>query len=143
MKKNIYSLCLLFILWLTSGCEKEDKPVDDCISTHSVTNTSKQAEDDALLTELSTEIYGLSGSATCQRANLWGIASIGVKPCGGPAAYIPYRLEIDVDCFLKKINHYTLQTEKYNKKYGLISDCSVLTPPKAVSCQSGIPVFVY
>lgn len=142
--KNISTAALLFLLLIT-GCKKKEETNNnnECAGNGSITSKSTRAEDESLLSKLSTEIYNMSGSATCQRANEWRITALGSKPCGGPAGYIAYRAEIDVDCFLKKVNYYTTQTAAFNKKYGLISDCSVPLTPKSVTCSSGLPVFVY
>lgn len=143
MKKISFSAVLVTLLVLVMSCEKEDTAGNPCVSKRSVTDKTTPEEDSTLLIDLYTEIYQLSGSSSCQSSNGWRIAPIGSKPCGGPSRYIAYRAEIDVDCFLQKVNHYTVQTDKYNRKYGLISDCMIEPMPKSVICENGKPVFLY
>lgn len=140
-----------FIIFLSSvlfmmACEKENNYLnngDACVPAESITNNSTAQQDMQLLNKLWDEIYAMSGSANCQRANEWGITPVGSKPCGGPWTYIAYRLEIDIDCFLKKVTYYNQQQAKYNNKYSINSNCMVEPVPKAVVCEEGRPVFVY
>lgn len=141
-----YLLLTLLTLALLSSCEKENTgktKTDECIPAQVITAVSTVQQDQQLLNQLWDDIVALSGSATCQRANGWGITPVGVKPCGGPWTYLPYRLNGDVDCLMKKIRHYNEQQSFYNVKYAVGSDCSVPPAPKAVDCSSGVPVLVY
>jgi hypothetical protein len=138
----ILSFLALFII----SCEKENANENlnrECVPAQSITDNSTAGEDMQLLNKLWDDIYAMSGSANCQRANEWGIMAVGSKPCGGPWSYLAYRLEIDIECFLKKANYYNAQQKKYNQKYGIASDCMVEPMPKAVICEEGKPVFVY
>jgi hypothetical protein len=138
----IFSFFALFMV----SCEKENTGEnlnDDCTPVQSITDKSTAQEDMQLLNKLWDDIYAMSGSANCQRANEWGIVAVGSKPCGGPWSYLAYRLAIDTECFLKKVNYYNAQQQKYNQKYGIASNCMVEPMPKAVICEDGKPVFVY
>lgn len=128
------------------SCEKENNHLkigDECVPAETITDNSTAQQDMQLLNKLWDEIYAMSGSSNCQRANEWGIIPVGSKPCGGPWTYIAYRLEIDIDCFLRKVNNYNQQQKKYNTKYSIMSNCMVEPMPKAVVCQDGKPVFIY
>ncbi len=141
--------CLLFTLLtvaLLSSCEKENTgktKTDECIPVQTITPVTNKQQDQQLLNQLWDDIAALSGSSNCQRSSGWGITPVGSKPCGGPWTYLAYWLETDVDCLMKKIKYYNQQQSIYNTKYGVGSDCSVPPVPKAVSCESGLPVFVY
>ena len=142
--KNLIVLALFSLMIIS--CEKENtipKTGDECTSAETITNSSSAQADMQLLNKLWDEIYAMSGSSNCQRANEWGITPIGSKPCGGPWSYLAYRLSIDVECFLKKVNYYNEQQKKYNVKYSIVSNCMVEPMPKAVSCEEGKPVFIY
>lgn len=115
----------------------------DCVSQSTITDKSTRSEDDKLLAQLSKEINDLANSKTCENSSKWLISPIGNKPCGGPAGYIAYSSEIDVECFLKKVEFYTEQSKKFNQKYEVFSDCSLAMQPKSVKCENGKPVFVY
>lgn len=144
--KYKYLVILLSFVLLFMSCEKENNGLNsgnECIPAEAITDNSSAQQDMQLLNKLWDEIYVMSGSFNCQRANEWGIAPVGSKPCGGPWMYIAYRLEIDINCFLKKVNYYNQQQAKYNIKYNIISNCMVEPMPKAVICQDGKPVFVY
>ncbi|HEX4957822.1 MAG TPA: hypothetical protein VFV46_06560 [Lacibacter sp.] len=142
--KNLFIISSLAFFMV--ACEKETNSLntgDECVPAATITAVSTAQQDMQLLNKLWDEIYAMSGSATCQRANEWGIVPVGSKPCGGAWTYIAYRLEIDINCFLRKVNYYNQQQKKYNEKYGIASDCMVEPIPKAVVCENGKPVFVY
>lgn len=144
--KNRWIIVLLSLCVMGVSCQKENteqKNGDECVTGESITPTSTKEQDMQLLTKLWDDIYATSGSSNCQRANEWGIAPVGSKPCGGPWTYIAYRMEIDVDCFLRKVKYYNEQQSRYNSKYGIGSDCMVEPMPKAVKCEEGKPVFIY
>jgi hypothetical protein len=141
-----YLLLPLLIVTVLVSCQKENATktkTDECVPVQVITAVSTLQQDQQLLNQLWDDIVALSGSATCQRANDWGITPVGAKPCGGPWTYLPYRLNADVDCLMKKIRHYNGQQKIYNVKYGVVSDCSVTPVPKAVDCNNGVPVLVY
>jgi hypothetical protein len=144
--RTTYLLLFFALSAALCSCKKEvnkayDK--DACVPDQSITESSSKQQDMLLINQLWDQIIALSGSSNCQRSNGWGIVPVGSKPCGGPWTYLAYRLETDVDCLMQKIKYYNQQQSIYNTKYGVGSDCSVPPVPKAVSCESGVPVFVY
>jgi hypothetical protein len=142
MKKISIALLLFSLLWFVSSCEK-DEPGDPCVPDLLITSNSSETEDNAVLNQLLKDILAMANASSCSKSDQWGITAIGSKPCGGPTGYIPYRTDVDVACFLKKVNHYSEQMEKFNKKYQRISDCMVEPEPKAVVCEDGKPVLMY
>ena len=144
--RKTYLLLLCALVTVLGSCKKEVKNTSEsaeCVPAQFITESSPKQQDMLLINQLWDEIIALSGSSNCQRSNGWGIVPVGSKPCGGPWTYLAYRLETDVECLMRKINYYNQQQSIYNTKYGVGSDCSVPPVPKAVSCDSGVPVFVY
>ena len=126
-----------------------EKPIElpkdnvDCnIPSGTITTSSSQSFDNELLRKLVEAVYKESKSNFCQRGDIWGIAGIGAKPCGGPNGYIAYKKD-NSECFLKLLEHYNQQNKLYNIKYQIISNCMVEKSPKSVICVEGKPVLVY
>lgn len=144
MKKQSIKILLLAAILTGSimSCTSENISTD-CTPTSAITDKASKDEDNVILTQLFKEIESLSKSKTCDNAGQWLFTPIGEKACGGPSGYIAYSSQIDVACFLKKVQHYTAQTKKYNTKHGIMSDCSIISSPKSVSCESGKPILVY
>lgn len=144
MKKQGIKILLLatFLIGSTMSCTSESVSTD-CTPTSVITDKASKEEDNVVLAKLFKEIDDLSKSRTCDNAGQWLFAPIGEKACGGPSGYIAYSSQIDVACFLKKVEHYTAQTKKFNAKHGVMSDCSITASPKSVSCENGKPILVY
>lgn len=144
MKKQSLKILLLatFLMGFVMSCTSENISTD-CTPTSVITEKATKDEDNVVLSQLFKEIESLSNSKTCDNAGQWLFTPIGEKACGGPSGYIAYSSQIDVACFLKKVEHYTAQTKKYNAKYGLMSDCLITPSPKSVSCENGKPILVY
>lgn len=104
---------------------------------------TEQEKDHRALMDLFLEIENLAYSTNCTNANDWQFAAYGAKACGGPQGYIPYSNKIDTAAFLQKIAAYTQAEKDYNFKWGVISDCSIVNPPKTIECQNGFPVVKY
>ena len=98
---------------------------------------TEQEKDHRALMDLFLEIENLAYSTNCTNANDWQFAAYGAKACGGPQGYIPYSNKIDTAAFLQKIAAYTQAEKDYNFKWGVISDCSIVNPPKTIECQNG------
>lgn len=131
MGHNLLKGLLLIVLFCTiSGCEEKDF-------------TSTLAEDKEEVAALRNEIDKISNQVSCENAGDWKIAPIGSKACGGAGAFIPYSTKIDVNDFLKKVAMFTDKQKAFNVKWGSISDCSLITPPKSVECVGGKPKLVY
>lgn len=134
---HVIFFCLGLLL-VTLGCRRSAfENTDPCITQQTITDKSSQTQDSIFLSNLFKEIYDISGTANCQPADQWKLTPIGAKPCGGPAAYLPYKAIIDETCLLKKIAFYTQQTQLFNNKYSIISDCAVVPYPTIVACENG------
>jgi hypothetical protein len=147
MKKIASNLTLSLLISFLAACSVE--PVTpppgetDCIiPSEVITATSSKEFDQNVLRKLSEAVYAESRSNFCQRGDVWGIAGVGAKPCGGPWGYLPYK-KSNKQCFLKVLERYNQQSQVYNKKYQIVSNCMVDPEPKSVVCEEGKPVLVY
>ena len=148
MKKRVIISELLVLCLLLFSCSVE--PVETMktdrsgciIPSGSVSPSSSKSYDEELLKILSDAVYKASESEFCQRGDVFVIAGIGVKSCGGPAGYIAYK-KSNEHCFLKLLNYYNQQAQLYIVKYQIASNCAVEPEPKSVECRDGKPVLVY
>lgn len=104
---------------------------------------SEQEKDHQVLMELFDEISNLAYGTSCSDANDWSYVGFGAKACGGPQGYLPYHKNIDVTSFLEKVEAYTSAEKEFNIKWGIVSDCAVVNPPKSIECHYEYPVFIY
>ncbi|MFK8059171.1 MAG: hypothetical protein AB8B78_03675 [Polaribacter sp.] len=104
---------------------------------------TEQEKDHRKLMDLYDEIYNLAYSVTCTNSSDWLISPFGSKACGGPQGYIPYSKNIDTVAFLNKIKVYSDAEKEYNIKWGVISDCSIIPPPKGIECKNGFVIVNY
>ncbi len=95
------------------------------------------------LSEMFSEIENLTISIDCENSSEWTFTSYGSKACGGPVGFIAYSLNIDVDLFQRLIEKHREKQQEFNKKWGIISDCSIPAQPTGVICEDGNPVLQY
>lgn len=121
----VFVFCLIF-----SSCSNDE---------------NSQEEDSEKLEKMHNEIISasLANSEPCTNSQEWDFAPIGSKGCGGPTGYIVYSKKINTDDFFSKIKKYTDAQSDFNKKWGIISDCSIPTMPAGVQCSDGKPVLSY
>lgn len=136
MKKRIGYLVIITLIFFS--CQE-----DDHFFGSEITETTTRQQDDQLLGELYQEIVEISTQFNCSNAEEWKFTAIGSKGCGGPTGYIAYSVKTDEDLFLKKVNHYSSQQNKYNIKWGVLSTCDIPPLPQDVTCIDGVPQFVY
>lgn len=122
-------LILLTTICLAYACEKA--------------TTKDQTADQKALQEMRQEIEDMIKDVHCEDADEWSFAPLGSKACGGPQQYIAYPLSIDTEALLALMAKYTKAEDTYNKKYGISSDCMMVTEPSDVICQEGKPVLIY
>lgn len=102
-----------------------------------------QEKDHQKIMLLFSEIETLSASVSCSNSNNWNFTGYGTKACGGFQGYIAYSNKIDVAKFLQKVAAYTQKEDEYNKKWGIVSDCSISLKPITVDCVNESPVLKY
>lgn len=130
MKKLlIKSTGIFFLLVLCFSCSDDDGL------------TQKQEADN--LEQMFSEIESMAFSVDCNDSSEWTFTSYGDKACGGPVDYIAYSTNIDTALFLQKIEEHRIAQQKFNKKWGIISDCSLIVEPSGVICEDRNPVFEY
>jgi hypothetical protein len=109
------------------------------------TDENSQEQDSEKLEKMYNEIIvaSLSNSEPCTNSEEWDFAPIGSKACGGHAGYIVYSKKIQTEEFFTKIKKYTDAQSDFNKKWGIMSDCSITIKPAGVQCAEGKPVLIY
>ena len=109
--------------------------------THNTEFTKE--EDLAELTALQEEIELLVDSGVCSENSDCNYIAFGSKACGGPKTYLVFSTSINVELLQQKVATYNELENDFNKKWGIISDCSVVLPPTSVACINGKCVAVY
>ncbi len=109
------------------------------------TNNSESSKEDdlAALTSLQEEIELLIDAGVCSENSDCDYLAFGSKACGGPKAYLVFSTAIDVALLQQKVATYNALENAFNKKWGIISDCSVVLPPTSVACINGNCKAVY
>lgn len=98
--------------------------------------------DEKELRQLHEEILSFANSSDCTDPGQWAFTALGSKACGGPTSYIAYPKNSNSQHFLSLVERYTEAQQAFNKKYGLISDCMFIMPPKGIRCENNRPVFI-
>ncbi|MDP3360059.1 MAG: hypothetical protein Q8S41_12015 [Lutibacter sp.] len=107
-------------------------------------NTEFTKEEDlAELTAFREEIELLVDSGVCSENSGCDYIAFGSKACGGPKTYLVFSTSINVELLQRKVETYNALENSFNKKWGIISDCSVPTPPENVTCIAGKCSAVY
>ncbi|KYG82821.1 hypothetical protein [Roseivirga echinicomitans] len=133
MKKYIIVLCFALGLNALMSCSAEDDFGFD-------KNTTLE-EAMGMLEEIQSDIQGIVSDKSCDGSGDCKVLAYGKKACGGPSTYVIYGSKIDEALLEKKSNEYTALQDEMNKRYGLISDCSLMYIPEA-TCVDGKCVIV-
>ncbi|WP_299220969.1 hypothetical protein [uncultured Aquimarina sp.] len=115
--RNLLVIGIALFATLFNSCNDDDD------------TTSSMEQEQQVLVAMLNEIQTIANSTSCIDATNWTYTAIGAKACGGPKDYIAYSTTIDVEDFLKKVNAYTDLEDVFNKKWGIISDCSIEPKP--------------
>lgn len=146
MNKGIILLALGFATFTckspkaTSPEKQQPKEVLKPVENDNLTGMAKDREE---LNTLFNEITKLSKSVKCEGTKNWTFVAYGSKSCGGSAGYIAYSKTINETHFLNLINQYTVAESKYNKKWGILSNCMVEPKPNGVSCKDDEAILIY
>lgn len=105
-------------------------------------NNFTQQQDSEDLTQIRAEIDSLIENTVCTNPSEWRISPIGAKACGGPASYLAYPIENEEEV-LPLIQRYTELNSAFNKKYNIMSDCMLVTPPSGIDCSDGKAILKY
>jgi hypothetical protein len=86
-------------------------------------------------------LIGTAGSCqnseNCTESSQCSYIAYGSKACGGPQGYLVFSSEIDTEKLKDLVNKYTIAEAAYNKQNGIVSDCSVISPPQTIDCLDG------
>jgi hypothetical protein len=88
------------------------------------------------LKALEDEIDGMIGSAACGDSSDCAYVGFGAKPCGGPWKYKIYSESTVNAAVFAKIDAYHALNDSLNRALGLVSDCSIASPPE-LECRDG------
>jgi hypothetical protein len=104
---------------------------------------SNQDQESQELLDLKQTIEDLASTSVCKENTECKYIAFGSKPCGGPWSYIVYSTSIDTENLKNLVENYNQQESEYNAKWGVISDCSVNTPPISITCENNTCKAVY
>lgn len=127
--KKIKLIWILVLVGICFSCGNDDE--------------MSQEQEAQNLKRMFSEIESLASSESCKDSSNWTFTSVGSKACGGPSGFIAYSLNIETDVFLEKINEHKIAQQEFNKKWGIISNCSLPPQPSRVECENGKAVLKY
>jgi hypothetical protein len=87
------------------------------------------------------QIQTMINTVPCKNENDLKIVPIGAKGCGGPTGFVAYPK--NETSFFTHVEKFTETQIIYNKKWGVISDCSVPQAPKNAACVNGKITMIY
>lgn len=125
--KFYYCCFLISALFLFSSCDKD----------------TIQTDEQQALAQLFSAIKMMAENSTCGENEELKYIAIGAKACGGATGYLAYSSSINVSTFESMVANYTEMQRNYNRKWSVISDCSLVGQPKSVTCENGKPKLVY
>ena len=97
--------------------------------------------DSTNIVRLESEALALVHNEGCDSVAQCRIAPVGAKPCGGPRFWITFcSLTTDSTALFRKLEELRIAEQAFNQAHGIISDCSVVSPPNLVvsagSCRA-------
>lgn len=110
------------ILLSVSGCEN--------------TENSQQVDRKELNRQLE-EIKDLISQEACDEETKCDYIAVGSKACGGPKSYLLFSSSIDRQKLEELVEIYNKEEADFNQKYGIVSDCMLVTPPEKIECING------
>jgi hypothetical protein len=122
----LFATCLIFMAF---QCE------DDSIST-------MEYEQNALIISKKI-IEDLAATSVCNESTECQFIAFGSKPCGGPWGYLVYSTSINTDELERLVDVFNQNQDAFNKKWGVVSDCSATLPPSSLLCENNTCIAVY
>ena len=129
MKRFFSVLLVIFCLFTVFNCD------DDTISD--------KEKDKQELVDLQKSIGDLIAESICNENSECKFIGFGSKSCGGYRSYLIYSTSINVSELEDMVETYNNKESAFNNKYGIISDCTMVTPPTSVICENNTCVAVY
>ena len=107
------------------------------IFAFTTSNSFAQEAEKNALDQLREDIKTLAAASVCGENNSCYFVGLGAKPCGGFWEYLIYSDSIDVVSLLTKVETLNELEKAYNEKFGIQSDCFMVSPPAEVNCVEG------
>ncbi len=82
-------------------------------------------------------IQELVNESSCADSSQCRYIAYGTKACGGPQGYLVFSSEIDTEKLEALVTKYSKDEDTYNKQNGIMSDCSIPSPPEQLDCVDG------
>ena len=104
-------------------------------------DSTQQQEEEALnrtIKSIENKVYSID----CSNAADWKIIGVGTKACGGSLSYLPYHKSVETNV-LPMVEEYNSAMAAYNKKWNVVSDCSLTVMPRSVECINGKATLKY
>lgn len=99
-----------------------------------------------LISEMSDRLYEMANAQSCNGSETFGFVSMGEQLCGKPLYYLAYDLSIDLDAFFELVDDYNRLQASFVKRYFVeltATSCEGDPSPIGVTCENGLPAFVY
>ncbi|MGM0933564.1 MAG: hypothetical protein ACQEWD_08990 [Bacteroidota bacterium] len=97
---------------------------------------SQQADRKELDLQLE-EIKDFISRKSCDEENRCDFIAVGSKACGGPKTYLLFSSSINRQKLEELVENYNKAESDFNRKYGIVSDCMLVTPPEKIGCVNG------
>jgi hypothetical protein len=118
---------------LACQSRQPEGPVGSDAGSGGVVLTGNQQEDEQLIQRLEAAARELALSDGCADGSQCAAAPVGAKACGGPRAYLPYcPLTTDTTELASKLEELRVTEQAFNVRYGIMSDCMLVTEPPLV-----------
>ena len=133
MKKLVIAFGIALGAYVLISCSKID---EFCLDKNTTLEESL-----VRLGDIQSDIEGMVADKSCNGAGDCKVLAYGKKACGGPSTYVIYGSNVDEALLEKKSNEYTALQDEVNRRFGLISDCSIMAVPE-VTCVDGKCIIV-
>ncbi len=96
--------------------------------------------DRAALDAQRKEILAFAASGQCTGNSECQYMGLGSKPCGGSWEFIVYSTSLDTQRLFAMVKEYDQNEDAYNRRWKIVSDCSMTPMPDSVGCLNGVCV---
>jgi hypothetical protein len=112
--------------------------VSICLILHAISCKQVSSDEARYLLDLQkAAIYQYVAEFSCTDDGSCLTMPLGAKPCGGPWEYLVYPSTVNAEELQHMVDEYFEAESAYNVKYGIISDCSIESPPDSIFCNDG------
>lgn len=101
-------------------------------SLNSFSQSTNETRDRLTINLLAKAAHAIANlDLSCDQTSDCAIIEMGSKPCGGPTSYIVtsvnHRYYTDIEELANKVS---VKEKDFNDRYGRISNCSIISPPR-------------